>query len=70
MHGIQPIGLNFDSLHRSSRGPMLRISEGSNPPMSSLTPIDENYLRMAIELSRHALEDQGEDTVRCDSCTR
>jgi len=27
--------------------------------MSSLTPTDENYLRMAINLSRHALEDQG-----------
>ncbi len=27
--------------------------------MSSLTPTDETYLRMAIELSRHALEDQG-----------
>jgi guanine deaminase len=27
--------------------------------MSSLTPDDETYLRMAIELSRHALEDQG-----------
>jgi len=27
--------------------------------MSSLTPADETYLRMAIELSRHALEDQG-----------
>ena len=27
--------------------------------MSSLTPTDENYLRMAIELSRRALEDQG-----------
>jgi guanine deaminase len=29
------------------------------PQMSSLTPTDENYLRMAIDLSRHALEDQG-----------
>ena len=27
--------------------------------MSSLTPTDENYLRMAVELSRRALEDQG-----------
>lgn len=27
--------------------------------MSSLAPTDENYLRMAIELSRRALEDQG-----------
>jgi guanine deaminase len=27
--------------------------------MSSLTPTDENYLRIAIDLSRHALEDQG-----------
>jgi guanine deaminase len=27
--------------------------------MSSLTPTDETYLRMAIDLSRHALEDQG-----------
>jgi guanine deaminase len=27
--------------------------------MSPLTPADENYLRMAIELSRRALEDQG-----------
>ena len=27
--------------------------------MSSLTPTDETYLRMAIELSRRAPEDQG-----------
>jgi guanine deaminase len=27
--------------------------------MPSLTPADETYLRMAIELSRHALQDQG-----------
>jgi len=27
--------------------------------MSTLTPTDETYLRTAIELSRHALEDQG-----------
>jgi tRNA(Arg) A34 adenosine deaminase TadA len=27
--------------------------------MSSLTPTDENYLRIAIDLSRHALEDEG-----------
>jgi tRNA(Arg) A34 adenosine deaminase TadA len=27
--------------------------------MSSLTPTGENYLRIAIDLSRHALEDEG-----------
>ena len=57
--GTPMTGPSSGSSPRSSRGPALRRSERSSESMSPLTPTDETYLRMAIELSRRALEDQG-----------
>ena len=57
-------------IHDTAQAVGRRTQEEGEAPMTTLTATDAEYLRMSIDLSRHALDESGQDTLWRDSRTQ